>query len=548
MVKEKLSLKNLILFSTLVLTTVLVAMRASWGIDFIDEPHVYSAAKGFILGKIPFVNDIITHQTHSFWNVPFVYLYQLIQPDYTGVYFFGRALFIVLLFSACFFIHYRLQGKSFKALEVLLVLLAFSCSKSYSLTYMNHVYLFGILSAYFYYDFINRKNLSSYFWSIFFIGSTTSGYPTFCLVALVPLLSAIVWKMGAFKAIGLTLLAGMLGAAPLTFSVLWAGIPQFVSTVIFDADIRKYDDIAFLLLKFDGTLEQIVAPLILGFLILLLSETKRFWAFLVLAFVGFFYLSQQFRAAGVADHKYMMMLFVLCLPMWVQQIRKNNSAMLWLVAYLLLAGAVLILTSGAYGISAAAPMAAIGLYFFISKLNTQKIFGSKLFAYCITLTLIVLFIRTYEFYEYYPSPSKIKQSFVKSGAFKYLYGAEEKVQQLSLVENTLKEITADKTVLFVNGYAGGYLLTAARDSGPATLMDWRYLKPLAAERIYNYYFERLNIQPDYLVEVKYYLGKDRARVNFMSGNNNNLRRVLIERIPYEQIVDDPQISLYKKLD
>lgn len=546
MVKEKLSIKNLILFATLILTTVLVAMRASWGIDFVDEPHVYAAAKGFILGKIPFVNDIITHQTHSFWNIPFVYVYQLFQPDYTGVYFFGRAFFIVLLFAACFFVHYRLQGKSFKSLEVLLVLLAFSCSKSYSLTYMNHVYLFGLLSAYFYYEFINKKELSSYFWSVFFIGAATSGYPTFCLVALVPFLSAVSWRFNAAKVIGLTLLAGILGAAPLSLSILWVGIPQFVSTVVFDAGIRKYDDISFLLLKFEGTIEQIVVPLILGFVLLRLSEVKKFWVSVALVFVGFIYLTQQFRAAGVADHKYMMMLFVLFLPMWVQHIRKENSAYLWLVTYLLFAGAVLILTSGAYGISAAAPMAAIGLYFFLLKLNTNKIFGSKLFGFCITVTLIVLFIRTYEFYEYFPSPSTIQQSQVKSGAFKYLYGANEKVEQIAHIENSLKDLTSDKTVLFVNGYASGYLMTAARDSGPATLMDWRYIKPLAAEKIYERYFKGMNIYPDYLVEVKYYLGKDRSRVDFPLHERNNLRRVLLEKSSYTLIKEDPQFDLYKK--
>lgn len=546
MFKEKLSLKNLILFSTLFLTSVLVAMRASWGIDFADEPHVYAAAKGFISGKIPFVNDIITHQTHSFWNVPFVYLYQLIQPDYTGVYFFGRAFFIVLLFAACFFVHNRVHGKSFKSLEILLVLLAFSCSKSYSLTYMNHVYLFGLLSTFFYYEFINKKQLSSYFWSIFFIGAATSGYPTFCLVALVPFFSAIHWKFNDTKIIGLTLLAGILGAAPLSYSILLAGIPQFISTVIFDAGIRKYDDIAFLLLKFEGTVEQIVVPLLLGFFILRLSVIKKYWTYLALAFVSFFYLAQQFRAAGVTDHKYMMMLFMLFLPMWIQHLRKENSALLWLVVYLSLGGAILILTSGAYGITAAAPMAAIGLYFFLSQLNTNKIFGSKLFGYCITITLILLFIRTYEFYEYYPSPSTIEQSQVKSGAFKYLYGANEKVEQIAHVENSLKDLTSDKTVLFVNGYASGYLMTAARDSGPATLMDWRYIKPLAAEKIYQRYFKALNIYPDYLVEVKYYLGKDRTRVDFPLQERNNLRRILLERGSYTLIKNDPQFDLYKK--
>jgi hypothetical protein len=548
MFKEKINIKNFVLFFTLLLTTVIVATRASWGIDFTDEPHVYSAAKGFINGKIPFVHDIITHQTHSFWNVPFVYIYQLIQPDYSGIYFFGRALYILLLFASCFYIHYKLQGKSFRSLEILLPLLAFSCSKSYSLTYMNHVYLFGLLSAYFYYDFIHKKSLASYFWSILFIGAATSGYPTFCLVALVPLVSALFWKFNALKVIGLTLLAGVLGAAPLSFSILLAGIPQFISTVIFDADIRKYDDIAFLLLKFEGTVEQIIVPLLLGLVVVRLNEAKKFWAFIAISIVAFIYLTQQFRAASVSDHKFIMMLFVTFLPMWIQQLRKDNSPTIWLVTYLLFAGSILILTSGAYGITAAAPMAAIGIYFFLSKLNSDKILGSKLFALCITMTLLLLYIRTFEFYEYFPALAKIEQSQVKSGAYKYLYGAQEKVDQITYVENALKDITADKTILFVNAYAGGYLMTAAHDSGPATLMDWRYLKPHAADRIYKRYFEALNIMPDYLVEIKYYLGKDRSRVNFISGLNNHLLGVLIKNGSYTLIKDEPQMSLYKKND
>ena len=143
----------------------------------------------------------------------------------------------------------------------------------------NHVYFFGLLSAYFYYEFINRKQLSSYFWSIFFVGAATSGYPTFCLLALVPLISAINWRFKAAKVVGLTLLAGILGAFPLSFSIFRVGILQFFSTVLFDADIRKYDDIAFLLLKFEGTVEQIVVPLVLGFIILGLSEIKNFGPF-----------------------------------------------------------------------------------------------------------------------------------------------------------------------------------------------------------------------------------------------------------------------------
>jgi hypothetical protein len=234
--------------------------------------------------------------------------------------------------------------------------------------------------------------------------------------------------------------------------------------------------------------------------------------------------------------------------MWIQHLRKENSASLWLVAYVSTASAILILTSGAYGISAAAPMSAIGLYFFLSKLNTNKIFGSKLFGYCITITLIVLFIRTYEFYEYYPAPSTVEQSQVKNGAFKYLYGANEKVEQIAFIENSLKNLTADKTVLFVNSYAGGYLLTAARDSGPATLMDWRYIKPLAADKIYDRYFADIKMHPHYLVEVKYYIGKDRSRVDFPLNDRNNLRRILLEKGSYTLIQDDPQLALYKITD
>ncbi len=110
-----------------------------------DEIICAALAKRFLLGDKPFIDEIITIQTHQIIMLPFYKLYHLVTLNYDGILLFSRHLFFLLMLSIVL-MTYISFGRETQILVPSLVFLVFTPLSMPNITYYSVGTTFFIIS------------------------------------------------------------------------------------------------------------------------------------------------------------------------------------------------------------------------------------------------------------------------------------------------------------------------------------------------------------------------------------------------------------------
>lgn len=148
--------KYQILFFLVAFAVITVAMinRARYGINIVDEAYYMADGKTVLEGNVPYALNNCSVTGMTFLMIPFVWIYRLFSPEYTGYFLYMRIMFILfrgIILLICFLLLQKMYGSFCSACTVLPVL-AYHNAAIQNFSYNNNsfilIFLVGVLLIY----------------------------------------------------------------------------------------------------------------------------------------------------------------------------------------------------------------------------------------------------------------------------------------------------------------------------------------------------------------------------------------------------------------
>jgi hypothetical protein len=535
--------------SILFLTTLLLLiLRIFLGIDFTDEPYVLAVAKSFSSGGRPFIDELFVHQTPVFYFYPLYLAFSHLSTDLTGVVLFFRGVYCVALLCAAGAFVYLNRARLSAGLLVFAVLpfLSFSPGWTYGLTYLTLPYLTMMMSAVFFWRYLDSPRRRELFFFGVFLGASAGCYPTLLVLPWI-MLAVLARKTSLTTRLALVFLGGLVvGLFPLFCAVSISGVPAFLHMLDFDLQHRfqflSHDKITGFLKDLGDLYFLWFLPPVLSFAARKFLKKENLFLFLNLfVATALVLLGLRARPFELQEHQFAVAVAMVLLPVWT--FRKSTF-----LAYILVLGGICAYTSDAFGMLACASAAVVLIVFSLLAVARDPEFKSNPSlrrSFYALGTLITMGLQILRFACFYEPLHKISGTPVASGPYKYLFSEKRKIDFIDQFTADLREFGPSENLFIYYNLPSGYLLTSAKPFCPATWVERRrYGVPEVEVSLFDYYRKK-NSFPSLLVEMKTFYGKDDKVENVQMEPDDILRKNLHAQKTYDQFLERPEYTIYR---
>lgn len=535
------------------------------GLDFTDETFPVVVARQLDYGGKLFVDEIDIHQTTTAWVLPFYKIFTSLRGDLDGVMVFIRFCFLAVFCSAAavFVWSRRAEMPAGARLAAVLPLLMVAPVAMSGLMFNTGALL--AIAAFFWAgglkDIHSRSNAG--LWVLgFWCGVLSVFFPTLIFPSLLTFFWLRWRERTEWRRLWWLLLGGVGGLAPLIILVLQSDPVQVLHALRMNVELfypffsgRK------VLRLFEKSL-----PVwwVLLFIPLGLVVNLQWWRqhrekiiFIVLAVMTVFFLSYGVVPMQGDRITSAYFYFLTAVGLSDRELRNRVGSSNWFFSLAVVAMAaytsdfLAVLSSG----WVLGPVSLLVLYELAKThwLNDASAdlpgpgHSSERWRYrtvVASMALLALGIAGARLKYHYDSPLSYDLKQVPSGPYRYLLAAPEKIEFLQLMTETAEKIPKDARLLTYFNFPAMYLLSPAR---PWTNYHWSFIglsnSRLMSEMMYSYYEER-GLFPEYMVEMKSFLGKRREWVDLIPPPDEPFHRKMHEH-PYELIEENRALKLYR---
>ncbi len=549
------------------LTFLIAFWRVHFGVDLTDESFYVATAYRFVSGARPFIDELLVHQTGSwFLAIPVRAFLLFKNNNWEGIVLFTRYLYFIFRLFLCFFIFKTLRKFLNPGLSLLIALtcVAFVLFNIPNFSYNTLAWGFLTLGFFLGLLFVKEPGL---LWHLFFSGLclslATVSYPTLLFIGF-----TYPWFLTLLIRQKKTFFVYYLGFLPFIFLVLfligvWGIKAQDIQLSLNYTLSAGVHTSSFDFERLRNVLTSILntfpyAVFLPTFLLAGLFSRffKAYFPYLIL-FLPLLPLAAKGYTSLTFSHGYVFLLSMLYPLLYF--LRKKDDAgkilffSVWFPSFL----AALIT---AYTSSNGYRSAAVGAFpgALITLLYLALILGEEInlkvaflplsdFLKSFPLVLVLVFLLFFHLSDVYrDDPLNLLKAKIKSGAFKGLYTSKAKSNYIvELTEDLRRNCSEEETIFFYDRFPGGYLLTRARPL-TNTIWVWQiHSYPKAKHEMVMEYFKKVG-NPDLVVKIKvlFYSAKKKEKMTYPA---DYLIDKYFKAQGYKLVVNKENYQIYRPL-